>query len=481
MTKPLERAVEDVHYYHRLFGDNPSIIEEKRRMLRSVWALFRERFPGRIERERFHLINVPNRVELLGKHTDYQGGETLLLTGPKNFFALAVSSDGGVSQLLNADAALGHTTLTLSGRKPVLEDEGVGSNFTYTVVKRLSNNLQDFGFAPLRDVEAVFRGDIPFGGGTSGSSAKLITDFLVFGSVNGLLTDDRFISLVLENGRKAGLRMGQSGLDDFILSLSMFIAHHENGLDFGDLKGDRGVGTFGGSEDHTAIILGKKDKLLFCRYCPTEVVELVHMPQGYSVVVAYSGRIAEKTKEAMAKYNRLSFDALDAVKALNQINRTNFEFLRDFFLDLEPGEKADEAYDQLLKSGKKDLAERAFQFYREQDIIYRGVSFLRQKNLAGYGKLINQSHDLSRKYLKNIVPEVDFLQKSANELGALGATGFGAGFGGSCYAVIRASDHDVFLEGWRREYTRMYPHFEMQAQFDVYPACSGCSWEIIES
>jgi galactokinase len=463
MKESLERAVEDVYYYHRLFGDNPSIIEEKRRMLRSVLTLFRERFGQKIDDEMLHLINVPNRVELLGKHTDYQGGETLLLTGPKNFFALAVSSDGGISHLVNVDAALGPTTLTLGGRNPALEDEGVGSNFTYTVVKRLSNNLLDFDFAPLRNVQAVFMGDIPFGGGTSGSSAKLITDFLIFGSVNGLLSDDRFISLVLENGRKAGLRMGQAEVDDFTLALSMYIAHHENGLDFGDLRGDRGVGTFGGSEDHTAIILGRRNK-----------------PEGYSVVVAYSGRIAEKTKEAMAKYNRLSFDASNTVTALNQINRTNFGFLRDFFQDLPPGEKADFAHDQLLKSGKKELAGRAYQFYKEQDIIYRGVLFLRQNDMAGYGELINQSHDLSRKYLKNIVPEVDFLQKSANELGALGATGFGAGFGGSCYAVIRASQHDVFIEGWRRKYAAKYPQFKSRAQFDVYPACSGCSWEIIE-
>jgi galactokinase len=164
---------------------------------------------------------------------------------------------------------------------------------------------------------------------------------------------------------------------------------------------------------------------------------------------------------------------------LNQINRTKFGFLRDFFHDLPSGDKADMAYDQLMKTGKKDLAERAFQFYREQDIIYRGVACLRQEDLGGYGELINQSHELSKRYLKNIVAEVDFLQKSANELGALGATGFGAGFGGSCYAVIQASQHDVFLEGWRRKYTQKYPQFMPQAQFDVYPACSGCSWEIL--
>ncbi|MBA7639148.1 hypothetical protein ES703_46806 [subsurface metagenome] len=49
--------------------------------------------------------------------------------------------------------------------------EGEGSNYTYTVAKRLLNNLVDSGLShlQLKDVKSVFFGDIPFGGGTSGS------------------------------------------------------------------------------------------------------------------------------------------------------------------------------------------------------------------------------------------------------------------------------------------------------------------------
>jgi galactokinase len=80
--------------------------------------------------------------------------------------------------------------------------------------------------------------------------------------------------------------------------------------------------------------------------------------------------------------------------------------------------------------------------------------------------------------LRNIVPEIGFLQKSAKSLGALGATGFGAGFGGSCYAVAKTHNCSEFMNKWREEYHRNYPHFIQKAQFDEYPACCGCYWEI---
>ncbi len=476
----LQIIVEDNNFYSTLFGDNPHIIHSKRSMLETVWKIFRKRFPQYIRKQKTCLISVPNRVELLGKHTDYQGGETFLLTGPRNFFAICALSDDGASELINAHPDFGETVFKLRGRKPEMMVEGEGANYTYTVAKRLLNNLSDSGLSHLhlKDVKSVFFGDIPFGGGTSGSSAKLITDFFILASVNGLLTDRDFISLVIENGKKAGLSMGTEEADDFSLALSMYLAHHENGFDFGDLKGDRGVGTFGGSEDHTAILLGERNRLLYCRYCPTEVIEKVDMPQGYMIAVAYSGKKAEKTKEAMLKYNRLSEEASAAVGRLNEINRTDFSLLRDFFQELPAHERAGMAYEQLsdIPDGVR-LAERAYQFFKETCITAQAVKCLKEGQIKEFGTLINESHDLSKNYLKNIVPEIDFLQRSANNAGAAGATGFGAGFGGSCYAIVRESHFTDFIEKWKEEYIKKYPQFKDLARFDVYSACRGVFWE----
>lgn len=478
--KNLFERIMDPAFYTMLFGDNAQILQAKMDMLEAVCKLFSDRFSRSIEGKEVCIICVPNRVELLGKHTDYQGGETLLLTGPKNFFALSAPAADRTTELLNVNPEYGSTSLKLRSRGPEMLAEGEGSNYAYTVSRRLLSNINDAGLSGLfpGDVKSVFYGDIPFGGGTSGSSAKLISDFFILASVNNLLSDDEFTSLVIENGKKAGLKMGSGVVNDFSLALSMYLAHHENGFDFGDLKGDRGVGTFGGSEDHTAIVLGEKDTLLYCRYCPTEVIEKIKMPEDHLVVVGYSGKKAEKTKEAMLKYNRLSEEAAAAVKQLNKINRTKFDLLRDFFQGYLPGEKADLAYEQL--SGVKDgsrLAQRAYQFFRETEVTEQAVSALVDRDISDFGKLINESHDLSKKYLRNIVAEVDWLQQSANELGALGATGFGAGFGGSCYAVIPEDQLDVFILKWKEKYVQKYPQYRDAAGFDVYTACRGVYWE----
>ncbi len=478
MKTAVEKTIEGDSLYRELFGDNREILISKRAMLNKVWNIFRNRFDTSYSGNRVYLIAVPNRVELLGKHTDYQGGETLLLTGPKNFFAIAAPCSDGTSHFVNVDRELGETVLRMKKDGPEMMSEGMGSNYTHRVAERLNRNLLDSGFPPLGNVKAVFFGDIPIGGGTSGSSAKVITDFLIFAASHELIDETAFADLIKSNGKKTGLELDQQGLDDYLLTLSMYIAHYENGLDFGDLKGDRGVGTFGGSEDHTAIILGEKNRLLFCRYCPTQLLEKVSIPEEYVVVVAYSGKKAEKTRDAMAKYNRLSGDAARAVQALNKANGTEHTLLRDFYPELSFRERTEAATDQL--KGDKSLLTRSYQFFREREIIFEAVEWLKESRMEAYGRLINESHDLSRKHLKNIADEVDYLQQSANELGALGATGFGGGFGGSCYAVIQESQAENFIGQWSEKYHQRFPRYRGLTQFDIYPPCSGATWQSVK-
>jgi len=471
-----EERIRGDDLYKKLFGSDERVVREKREMFVRVYELFKEKFPHLVKKKTLYIISVPNRVELLGKHTDYQGGETFLLTGPKNFFALSALSDDEASELVNADLSFGKTVLRIGQGEPEILEEGVGAQFTMTVAKRLSVNLRDAGFGPLKNVKSVFAGDIPFGGGTSGSSAKLITDFFIFACPNGLLEDRRFLSLVLENGKDAGIKMNQKGVSDFSLALSMYLAHFENGLDFGLLKGDRGVGTFGGSEDHTAIVLGQKGKLLYCRYCPTEVLDSVAAADGIEIVTAYSGKVAEKTKTAMREYNRLSGRASLCVEALNRVYSNSKRLLREFYSDIGSERRADRAFGDLA-GVDEDIAERAYQFFREEQIMERAVVSVRNRNIAEYGRLINESHELSKLYLKNIVEEVDFLKESANRLGAYGATGFGAGFGGSCYAVVDRPGADGFIQKWREQYLKRFPQYDRKARFDRYPASSGAYWE----
>jgi galactokinase len=202
------------------------------------------------------------------------------------------------------------------------------------------------------------------------------------------------------------------------------------------------------------------------------------MFKGYTIIVAYSGKKAEKTKEAMAEYNRLSEEAASAVKFLNAINSTDFNLLRDFFQEYSHKERARKAWDQLSKKDRR-LAERAFQFFKEEELIQSAIMCLKEEDVIKYGRLMSISHELSLTYLKNIVPEIDYLQKTALLLGACGASGFGGGFGGSCYAVVQNSQVSDFIVQWSRKYGKKFPHYRDHARFDIYPACSGNYWEIL--
>ena len=61
--------------------------------------------------------------------------------------------------------------------------------------------------------------------------------------------------------------------------LAHYLGCVENGQTFGDLAGDRGVGTFGGSEDHTAILCSEPGRLRLYRYAPARFERAVPAAQ----------------------------------------------------------------------------------------------------------------------------------------------------------------------------------------------------------
>ena len=99
-----------------------------------------------------------------------------------------------------------------------------------------------------------------------------------------------------------------------------------------------------------------------------------------------------------------------------------------------------------------------------------------RRDLRGFGRMISLSHAASRRHLGNIVPQVDFLQRSAIGLGALGASGFGAGFGGAVLAVVPADRADELVQRWQRSYVESYPEESVEARFFTAVPSDGISF-----
>jgi galactokinase len=104
------------------------------------------------------------------------------------------------------------------------------------------------------------------------------------------------------------------------------------------------------------------------------------------------------------------------------------------------------------------LLDRFDQFIAESNRIIPSVAdALAGGRLDELGHLIAESQDLAERLLKNQVPETSFLAKSARGCGAIAASAFGAGFGGSVWALVRCTEAERFLSAWRGEYQERFP------------------------
>jgi galactokinase len=290
--------------------------------------------------------------------------------------------------------------------------------------------------------------------------------FFALAVPNGLMQSERFTAQI-------GSR----------LDLAMYLACAENGQTFRALAGRQGVGTFGGSEDHTQILNAQPGVLSLYQFCPTLLERECPFPSDLSLVVAYSGVEAAKTGSAMEQYNRAARRAQAAVQFHNQAFGTSFQLLRDLAdaFGADGARRLQDPGSELAASprlAELDLPGRFRQFFEEdRRLIPAAVEALERRDYTRLGELIDESHALSRVHLRNIVPEIDALQATARQLGAVAASGFGAGFGGSAFAIVPKGTEELFNQAWQEAYSQRFPQRAAAAQF-FQTAVSGRAAEL---
>lgn len=433
----LKRRIDDPAEYVGHFGRDPAIVSSKRNVAHRVLRAFEANFGGS-ERREVWVHFVPGRVEVLGKHTDYAGGHSLLFALDRGFLAISALNDTGRARIAEDDPSFEPAEFALApGLRPVV---GHWSNYPMTTASRLLDN-----FGALRGVDLAFGCDLPVGGGMSGSSALMIMTFFAIARPNGLFENERFRRNIRNE-----------------VDLAMYLACVENGQTFRELVGGKGVGTFGGSEDHTEILNGRAGMLSIFQFCPTVHKADLSFPPELGAVIAYSGVKAEKTGEALADYNLASCRAGLVVECYNRRYDTEHMLMRNL---IEEGREEEELLARIADASRSlpdaedmDLPGRFHQFYEEDQQIIPDVAgaFVRSA-FDEVGDAIDRSHELSKQHLWNIVPEVDFLQKTARELGAIASSGFGAGFGGGVYAIVPRGEEERLMEAWREGYVARFP------------------------
>jgi galactokinase len=378
-------------------------------------------------------FHVPGRIEVLGKHTDYLGGRSLLAAVERGFcFAGAPLEE---PEVLAIDASTGEAVrFPFSGEEET--EPGHWSNYVRTAARRLTRDFP----AARGGCALALASDLPGAAGMSSSSA------LVTGTLLTLLA-------VLGIEERADFRAAVPGAAD----LAEYAAAVESGAGYRSLPGDRGVGTHGGSEDHTAILCARAGELVGYSFAPLRPERHVPFPAGHTFAVASSGVRAEKTGAAREKYNGLS--ALGG-RLLALWNRETGRRDPTLAAALRAGPDAPDRL-RAVVAGDEDapaLRARLDHFLAEsEEIVPAAAAALAAGDLAELGVLVDRSQALGASLLGNQIPETEFLARSARELGAAAASAFGAGFGGSVWALVPEAGADRFLALWRERYAAAFP------------------------
>ncbi|MEX2528621.1 MAG: galactokinase family protein [Gemmatimonadota bacterium] len=420
---------------------------------------------------------VPGRVELLGKHVDYAGGRSLLLAVEKGFSVVAgeLGPDRPGIHIVAAHRGERMLWSGSGGSKPLPGQPSEGEArpgevrpdwyvYPRTLLSRLESDFPEVTSAACRQgVVVAFASSLPQAAGMSSSSAFLIALFL--GIVSGL-PQERATEVL-------GGFVSREQLAEYLSAVESGRPTPRLGppVEDGPRGGQAstpGVGTEGGSQDHVAILCARPHEVVQYRFLPPTDEGRVPWPGDWRLVVASSGVRAEKVAGAQAGYNRLAREARQAGELTTESGRLG-ELL---FLGQEGWKAAAELARSRAREGGGSLAARIQQFTTESgELVPAALKAVREVDALEWGRVVGRSQLLAREVLRNQVPETDFLVHQAQVLGASAASAFGAGFGGSVWAMATSEESQARLVvRWRQSYHARFPQRAPDSRFmDVCP------------
>jgi len=389
---------------------------------------------------------VPGRIEVFGKHTDYAGGRSLLAAVPRGIAVVARPRPDQIVRV--ADVRYGATVEIDAGDATSIR-RGF-ANYIRVVARRFAENFP--GAALGTDI--AIGSDLPRAAGVSSSSA------LVVGIASALARR-------AELPARAEWRRHIGNVRD----LAWYLGCIENGLDFPGLPGAAGVGTHGGSEDHTAIMASRNGHVSQYQFVPLTHLGDVPMPQEWTFVIASSGIQADKAGSVLERYNR----AANGTRALLELwNARSPEPARSLGAVLAGDRGAERLRSCLGPSSDgafttEDLYRRLIHFMREDHRVALAAQAFAAADTNALDALSAASQRDADELLGNQIPETRALAGVARQAGAFAASSFGAGFGGSVWALVPRAEAGSFSQRWVSAYQRQRPEIANVECFEAHP------------
>ena len=386
-------------------------------MKKKLFDMFAELF-GDSEGARFYFS--PGRVNLIGEHTDYNGGHvfpcalTLGTYGAArkrednkiHFYSMNLDSFGVVEASLD----------DLTNKK-----EYNWANYPLGVVWA----FKEKGHTITSGFDMVIWGNIPNGSGLSSSASLEV--------LTGVILTDLF------------------EIKDFSMTdLALIGQYSENNFN----------GCNCGIMDQFAVAMGKKDHAIFLDTSDLSYEYAPCVLDGAKIVITNS-----KVKHSLvdSAYNDRRNECAAALKALQ--SELDIQALGD----LTPEEF--EAHKSLIKD-EIQLQRAKHAVYENQRTI-DAVTALKAGDIERFGKLMNQSHISLRDDYDVSCEEIDILVDLAWKIpGVLGSRITGGGFGGCTVSIVKDESVDTFIETIGKTYLEKVGH---EAEFYTVDIGDGAS------
>ena len=343
----------------------------------------RSKFNEVFQKEKLYFF-APGRVNLIGEHTDYNGGHV---------FPCALSFGTHCVFCRRDDQKIRLHSLNLSNKGIIEADL---NNIKYDKAQDWANYplgvikmLQNHGYKLSSGFELLFWGDIPNGAGLSSSASIELATAVAMNSVFNLHIPQ--------------------------IELVKFCQEAENKF----------VGMNCGIMDQFASGMGKENHAILLD-CNTLKYE--HVPlnlQGISILIINSNKKHSLVTSAYNDRRRESENALKAlqtklpVKSLGELSIEQFEANKELIKD--PIER-----------------KRAKHAVYENQRTLQATKALKAGDLETFGKLMNDSHISLRDDYETSCPELDIIAETCWKIpGVLGARITGGGFGGCAVSLVK--------------------------------------------
>jgi galactokinase len=380
----------------------------------ALLARARSAFADRFHGEPAAMGWAPGRVELLGNHTDYNGGLVISAAIDRSTVVVGRRAEGREARVESLSFGRGDAFPIDGIERP---EAGTWARYTRGVCWALSEwaGPLDSGF------EAVILGDVPLGAGLS-SSASLQASVACF-----------LIQLGLVPGRPRSAFARDVG-DLHRMELAMTLRRSENEF----------VGVGSGLLDQFSSLFGRADHALFLD-CETLVHARLPLGNPAPAIVVCDSKTSRRLADGMYDQRRAECDRVAAAF------RDRIPHRGEFRLSWVPLEQLEAEWDVLDPVGRK----RARHVLGENERVRRGVEALKAGDVAAFGRLMSASHASSRHDFENSSRALDTLIEAAEAApGFLGGKLSGAGWAGCTVNLVRADRAGDFAEAVRSGYAR---------------------------